>query len=149
VADVPTTLKDAAYVTIGLGVLGFQKAQVRRVEVLKQLDEQRKLIETQLADATKAATEATKLATAQMTDATKLIEAQVAEATKTFRGLAQDLDVRMAPVRGRVEGRIDTLEGMLPEPVRDLFKQARVVARETQGQMRSALGLTSSTASAA
>ena len=32
-ADLPKTLKDAAYVTIGLGVIGFQKAQVRRQEL--------------------------------------------------------------------------------------------------------------------
>jgi ABC-type transporter Mla subunit MlaD len=43
------TVKDAAYVTIGFGVLGFQKAQVRRVELTKQLEEQ-------LAEGRKAAT---------------------------------------------------------------------------------------------
>ena len=36
-ADVTKTLKDAAYVVIGLGVLGFQKVQVRRNELTKQL----------------------------------------------------------------------------------------------------------------
>ena len=46
---VTDTLKDAAYVTIGAGVLGFQKAQVRRQELLKQLREQRGTIEAQLA----------------------------------------------------------------------------------------------------
>jgi hypothetical protein len=33
-------LKDAAYVTIGFGVLSFQKAQVRRQELTKQLEAQ-------------------------------------------------------------------------------------------------------------
>ena len=42
-ADVTKTLKDAAYITVGLGVIGFQKAQVRRQELRKQLG-------TQLAD---------------------------------------------------------------------------------------------------
>ena len=42
------TVKDAAYVTIGFGVLGFQKAQVRRHELTKQL-------ESQLAEGRKAA----------------------------------------------------------------------------------------------
>ena len=42
------TVKDAAYVTIGFGVLGFQKAQVRRQELTKQL-------EGQLAEGRKAA----------------------------------------------------------------------------------------------
>jgi len=30
-----SNLKDAAYVTVGLGVLGFQRAQVRRQEIAK------------------------------------------------------------------------------------------------------------------
>ena len=34
--DIPATLKDAAYVTVGLGVLAFQRAQVQRVELAKQ-----------------------------------------------------------------------------------------------------------------
>ncbi len=37
---VTETLKDAAYVTIGFGVIGFQKAQVRRQELKKQLGSQ-------------------------------------------------------------------------------------------------------------
>ena len=36
-ADITKTLRDAAYVTIGLGVIGFQRAQVRRQELTKQL----------------------------------------------------------------------------------------------------------------
>ena len=34
--DIPAALKDAAYVTVGLGVLAFQRAQVQRVELTKQ-----------------------------------------------------------------------------------------------------------------
>jgi paraquat-inducible protein B len=40
-ADVTKTLKDAAYVVVGFGVLSFQKAQVRRRELQEQLDAQR------------------------------------------------------------------------------------------------------------
>ena len=35
--DLAKTLEDAAYVTIGFGVLAFQKTQVRRRELTKQL----------------------------------------------------------------------------------------------------------------
>jgi ABC-type transporter Mla subunit MlaD len=38
--DIPTTIKDAAYVTVGLGVLAFQRAQVQRVELTKQAREE-------------------------------------------------------------------------------------------------------------
>jgi hypothetical protein len=37
--DVKKTLKDAAYVALGFVVLGFQKAQVRRRELVKTIDE--------------------------------------------------------------------------------------------------------------
>src|SRR5438270_7639202 len=39
-ADVNQTLKDAAYVTVGLGVLGVQKAQVGRRELTRQVEAQ-------------------------------------------------------------------------------------------------------------
>jgi hypothetical protein len=39
VPDVNKTLKDAAYIALGFGVLGFQKAQVRRREMAKLVDE--------------------------------------------------------------------------------------------------------------
>ena len=38
--DIPATLKDAAYVTVGLGVMAFQRAQVQRVELTKQAREE-------------------------------------------------------------------------------------------------------------
>jgi len=37
---VTETMKDAAFVTVGFGVLGFQRAQVRRHELTKQLKPQ-------------------------------------------------------------------------------------------------------------
>ncbi|MDP9070366.1 MAG: hypothetical protein M3N68_03590 [Actinomycetota bacterium] len=38
-ADGPKSIKDAAYVAIGLGVMGWQRAQVRRRELAKELEE--------------------------------------------------------------------------------------------------------------
>lgn len=38
-ADVGHTLKDAAYIGIGFGVLAFQRAQVRRHEVTRQIED--------------------------------------------------------------------------------------------------------------
>ena len=45
-AEPTKTLKDAAYVLIGLGVIATQKVQVRRRELQKQLDAQLKQAET-------------------------------------------------------------------------------------------------------
>lgn len=37
--DITKNLRDAAYIIVGLGVIGIQKAQVRRVELRKQLEQ--------------------------------------------------------------------------------------------------------------
>jgi DNA anti-recombination protein RmuC len=50
-ADLTKTLKDAAYVVVGFGVIAFQKAQVRRRELEKQLAEQRTTWQEQLSKA--------------------------------------------------------------------------------------------------
>jgi hypothetical protein len=39
VDDVPEALRDAAYVAVGLVVIGLQRAQVRRRELARQLPE--------------------------------------------------------------------------------------------------------------
>ena len=48
IRDVARVAEDAAYVTIGFGVLAFQKAQVRRREIAQQLDEQRQQLGVQV-----------------------------------------------------------------------------------------------------
>ncbi len=121
--DVTTTLKDAAYVTVGLGVLGFQKAQVRRVELMKQLADQRKVLE------------------AQLNEVGNLAGSQVTGTTAVVKELAKDLDARLVPVRQQVEERIDALEERLPDQAREIVRQARTTAKETQAQLRSRLGL--------
>jgi hypothetical protein len=40
VQDVASVAKDAAYVSVGLGVIAFQRLQVRRNELSKTLNEQ-------------------------------------------------------------------------------------------------------------
>src|SRR4051794_24319271 len=47
-ADVTKTVKDAAYITVGLGVIAFQKAQVRRQELRKQFETQLEGTRTQV-----------------------------------------------------------------------------------------------------
>ena len=111
---VTDTLKDAAYVTIGLGVLGFQKAQVRRNELTKQFEDQ-----------------------------VKALEAQVPEVRRTVSGLASQLEGYAAPVRSQLEQQLNTLEATLPAQVQDLVKQARTVAHQTEETLRERLGLVS------
>src|SRR5580704_5847498 len=91
---VTDTIKDAAYVTIGFGVLGFQKAQVRRVELTKQLETQKAQLET-----------------------------QIAEGRKAVSGLAAQLEGYVAPyvtpIRSQIETGLDTVEAVLPTQVQE------------------------------
>ena len=108
---VTDTLKDAAYVTIGLGVLGFQKAQVRRVELTKQLEEQ-----------------------------VKTLEGQVAEGRKAVAGIAGQLEEIVGPVRSQIETQLDSIESALPASVAEVMKLARTVAQQTEQTVRKSLG---------
>ena len=42
--DATKVLKDALYVSVGLGVIAFQKAQVQRVELQKVLEDRLKAV---------------------------------------------------------------------------------------------------------
>jgi hypothetical protein len=110
-ADVGKTVKDAAYVAIGLGVLGFQRAQVRRRELTKQMKGQRTQVGTQLEDA-----------------------------REQLGGIVKTIDDRFRPVRQEIEGRLDTIEGMLPPQAKDLVKTARTLAKDTEEQVRKLVG---------
>ena len=109
-ADVQKTLKDAAYVAVGLGVIGFQKAQVRRRELRKQVEEQLKTAESQLATQRKR------------------VEEQVAAG-------ADQLEKLTKQVQGRIDPVLNTIEEKLPEAARGLVKQARTAAHNAQDQL--------------
>ena len=93
-ADPTATIKDAAYVAIGFGVLTLQRAQVRRRELEKKLNVQ-----------------------------TEGLKAQVAR-------LATDIEERVEPA-------LDDVQGMLPPPAQDLFRQARAVAKDVRVRLAS------------
>ena len=48
--DVTDTLRDAAYIAVGASILGFQKAQVRRRELIEELQTRRAWVESQMAE---------------------------------------------------------------------------------------------------
>ncbi len=45
VDDITNVVKDAAYVSVGLGVLAFQRLQVRRQELHKEIASRAKVVE--------------------------------------------------------------------------------------------------------
>ena len=112
--DVARALRDAAYTAVGFGVLGFQRAQVRRRELTSQLQTQRPEIESQLAQA----------------------RGQLAD-------LARDLERRVEPalvdVSERVEPLLDQIEARLPAQARGSWAQFRQAARQTREQLQARL----------
>jgi len=99
--------RDAFYVTVGASVIAFQKLQVQRVELTKNLN-------------------------GQIDDATRTAEKSIESARGSFDSVAEMVDDRFKLVEERlaaVESRLETVlaqvEDKLPEQARDLVKQAR------------------------
>jgi nitrogen fixation/metabolism regulation signal transduction histidine kinase len=108
--EITKAVRDAAYVVVGLGVLGVQRAQVRRHELVKRLAEPR----TQ-------------------------IEGALGEARGEFTKRVKEVDTAVEEVIGRLEATLEPIEGRLPAQARDLVKQARTQAREARQQLRTLL----------
>jgi hypothetical protein len=79
--------RDAAYITVGFGVLAFQKAQVRRQELIKQLD-------------------ASKLPVDQVT---KFVETQVKNLDGRIEKLEEIVDGVVAQMKDRLPTPADTV----------------------------------------
>jgi hypothetical protein len=108
--EITKAVRDAAYVVVGLGVLGVQRAQVRRQELVKRLAEPRTQIEAKVGDAR-------------------------GEFTKRFK----DVDTAVEQVIERLEAAVEPIEGRLPTQVHDLVKQAHIQARDARQQIRTLL----------
>ena len=106
-ADLSKTLKDALYVGVGFGVLTFQRAQVQRQELQKQLGQ-------------------------QLDEARDTVQKLSGTAEDRFKVLEQ----RVNELENRVETVLDQFEDRLPDQARELVKQAREAAKDAQGQLR-------------
>ena len=102
--------KDAFYVTVGLGVLGYQQLQVRRNE-LKQLLSER-------LDSRKG----------QMDDVTKAFEARISA-----------LDERIQTFETKLDNVVEQVKDRLPTPAGDVLAQAHDAARTARQQVRELL----------
>jgi chromosome segregation ATPase len=111
--DPRTLLKDAGYVAVGLGVIAFQRAQVRRRELEKQLGDAGEQI-----DKLSAAVE----------EARTLVEARVAT-------LGEQLDRTVDDLEGRVSAALDEVRNLLPEQALDAFDTAVGAAKDATGQL--------------
>jgi exonuclease VII small subunit len=113
--DIAAIAKDATYVVIGAGVLGYQQAQVQRQELRKLLAQPKADIEDRVA--------------AVRTD----LSGALRNVDSTVEGLVE----RLEEVIERLETAVAPLEDRLPSQARDLAKQAHVQAKEARTQLRS------------
>ncbi|HYA68319.1 MAG TPA: hypothetical protein VED63_06275 [Acidimicrobiales bacterium] len=108
--EITKVLRDAAYVVVGFGVLTFQRAQVRRQELVKRLEDPRAQVEGHF-DTVRG----------QFTDQVKRV------------------DDALEQVMTKIEDSLDPVGDRLPPQARDLLKQAQSQAREARQQIRSLL----------
>ncbi len=118
-------LKDTAYVAIGLGVLGFQRAQVARVDLTKNLAEDTGKLQAQVK--------------AQVEDVTGAVEAQLSDVKTQVAKAVTSLEETLEPVAKELEGRLDEVGDRLPEPVKAVVASARQVAESAAASVRSRL----------
>ncbi len=129
-AELSSALKDGAYMAIGLGVLGFQRAQVHRVELTKQL-------EGWFDQLSEWPTTWTSQAEGYAQTARERGEASRSELTQ----FARTVDELVQPVRRQLDEQFDRLEQYLPPPARSIVQSVRAAASEPEQRLRSAVGL--------
>jgi hypothetical protein len=108
--DILGTARDAAYVAVGLGVLAFQRAQVRRNELQKAL-------------------------TGQAGD----LEGRFGEVRGEITKWVKSIDGQVEQVFETIEASIIPLEDKLPEPAREIVSKARSQAHDVRQQIRQIL----------
>jgi hypothetical protein len=112
--DVAAVARDATYVVIGAGVLGFQRAQVQRHELAKRLGDPKAGLSDRLATA----------------------RADLSGAWKNVDTTVDELADRVEQIIERVEAVFAPFEDRLPPQARDLAKQAHEQARDARSQLR-------------
>ena len=101
--------KDAFYVTVGLGVLGYQQMQVRRNE-LKQLLSER-------------------VGSGKVMD----------DVAKAFEARISALDERIQAFETKLDNVVEQVKDRLPTPAGDVLAQAHDAARTARQQVRELL----------
>jgi exonuclease VII small subunit len=112
--DVAAVAKDATYVVIGAGVLGYQQAQVQRHELLKRLSDPKADLEGKVA----------------------AVRTDLSGALHTVDTTVESLMERFEEIIERLESAVAPLEDHLPPQARALAKQAHVQAKEARTQIR-------------
>jgi ABC-type transporter Mla subunit MlaD len=147
VTDVNRLVKDSAYAAVGFGVLGFQKAQVRRREFVEQLGRQGGQLGTisshlsQIGD--QVGTQFSQLGSqvAQLRPAGATAGDPVAAVRTSLVDVARRIDSQVQPVRRQLDDRLSEVEELLPAPTRTVVRSLRTAAQTQEAALRSAIGL--------
>lgn len=146
-AEFNNALKEAAYVAVGLGVLGFQKAQVQRVELMKQLEAQLSHLTGLTANLNGQAENYLSLVREQLAEMREQLSKLSTELPDSgavrdqLTELAKAVDEAVAPARQQFDEQLDRLEELLPEAARNLVQAARAAAGTQERNLRTAVGL--------
>jgi isopropylmalate/homocitrate/citramalate synthase len=152
VAGAEKVLREGAYVTVGLGVLAFQRAQVRRRELAKRIEKDRATIESQWSEGRSGLTAQLNEVAAQLSSSGERLTSQLGEVGRSvgvnvdttraqLLDLARAMDERSAPARRQLDQQIDTVGAMLPAGARDVLEAVRSAVAGPEARLRAAVGL--------
>jgi DNA anti-recombination protein RmuC len=109
--DLARLAKDSFYVTVGFGVLAFNRAQAARQDLQKALD-------------------------SQFGDARVTVDERLKVLEERLEGLSEQLETAYETLEERVEKVLDEVEARMPEQARELLQGARSAAKEASGTLR-------------
>ena len=112
--DIANVAKDATYVVIGAGVLGFQQAQVQRRELMAKLQDP----------------------SSNISERVTAVRGDLNEAVKNADAKVEELMDRAEELIERVEAVFAPFEDRLPTQARDIAKQAHEQAKDARSQLR-------------
>jgi len=131
--DIEQNLKDTAYIAVGLGVLGFQRAQVARVELQRNLSSTLDSALTRAPSVTAPDVGSVEAGMkAQVEDVKTVVEAQLTEVKAQVQKLVGQVEEALEPLTKQLEERLDEVEAHLPEQVKAAVQQARSAAEQVR-----------------
>jgi DNA repair ATPase RecN len=159
--EVATWARDVAYVAVGLGVLGFQRAQVERRQLQQRLGTDLPHVEGRLADVRSALPDladvrsalpdladvrsalpdlaAVRSALPDLADVRSAV-ADLADLRSAVATSLQRLDEVVEEATQLIESTLEPLEHQMPAAARELTHRALQQAREVGGQLRGLAG---------
>ena len=149
--EVATWARDVAYVAVGLGVLGFQRAQVERRQLQQRLGTDLPHVEGRLADVRSALPDLADVRSAlpdlaavrsALPDlaAVRSAVADLADLRSAVATSLQRLDEVVEEATQLIESTLEPLEHQMPAAARELTHRALQQAREVGGQLRGLAG---------